>query len=235
MNFSITNEVVWLAPERCATQITKKIFEKYDFYSISKKYEFEPKNFLNVRHSHLNIIKEEYENYKIILNTRNPYDFVFSIFANKYYSKPITKEIEGLKESFSNWIKKSFLNHGNYVFLCPFYNHEGSFFKKWRFNEDFTPHFVIRSENLYVDLLNLPFIQSETQDFKDGMKILIEDNGFINKRYLEYRDLYGFVEAKLIYNFFKTSFEKFGYSPFSFSKTELTDMEKSEFINSDLD
>lgn len=235
MNVSEKSQVIWLAPERCATKITKKIFERYDFYNVSEKNNFTPTSFSIDKHSHSNKIVGGYENFKTILSIRNPYDFVFSIFVNKYYSKPITKETEGMDQIFSDWIRKTFLNHWNYVFLCPFYNNEQSFFIKWKFDESFSPDFVIHTENLYYDLIKLPFIETESEEYKTELKELVENNGFINKRYVQFQDLYNSKDAKLIYTYFKTSFDKFGYSPFSFTKTELTEEEKLQFIESDLE
>lgn len=235
MNISYVNELVWLAPERCATKITKKIFENYKFYSIREINGYKPETLVGSKHSHSNYILEEYKNWKIILNTRNPYDFVFSIFINKHNSRPITKLDEGLKDSFNHWIKISFLNHKNYVFLCPYYSEKNSFFIKWKFNEDFNPDFLIRTENICDDFMKLPFIESETDEKKEEIKSLLQDNGFINRRYVTFDELYDINSAKLIYEYFKVSFNKFGYSPFSFTKKILSEDEKNEFISGELE
>ena len=235
MNVSYVNEVVWLAPERCATQITKKIFENYDFFSLRKINNFESQNFLNSKHCHSDIILDLYKSWKTILNIRNPYDFVFSIFINKHYSRPVTKLTEGLKESFNEWVKLSFMNHKNHVFVCPFYNEKNSFFVKWKLSEDFEPNYLIRVENLYEDLIKLPFIQNETEEKKHDYKKLIDDNGFINKRYVKFNQLCDITSAKLIFEYFKTTFNKFEYDPFSFTQESLTENEKNEFLNGELD
>jgi len=81
MNINRENKIIWWAPERCATKLTAEIFkklgfevfdkEKQDFVSLSEHY-----------HSHDIVFPEEFKDYKLICNIRNPYDRVLSFYLN---------------------------------------------------------------------------------------------------------------------------------------------------------
>lgn len=234
MNVSIEHKLVWLAPERCATQITKKIFENYRFFSLVKESDEKLVSFSQNSYSHSNHILEKFKNYQLIVNLRNPYDFVFSIYLNKYLKKPLTRNSEKISFNFNKWIKRSFINHGYAVFPCPFYNDPNSFFKKWVFNDEIIPNYVIRLENLEKDILELPFISTESEEKKEKIRNLISNNGFINKRYVTFDESYEIESAKLIYHYFKSSFHKFGYSPYSFTKEQLSNEQKISFIHGEI-
>lgn len=234
MNVSLEHKLVWLAPERCATQITKKIFENYRFFSIDSKSNEKLNNFSQNSHSHSNYIFEKFKNYELIVNLRNPYDFVFSIYLNKYLRKPLLRNSQEISYNFNKWVKRSFINHGYNVFLCPFYNEPNSFLGKWTFNNEIIPNYVVRLENLEEDILKLPFITSEPEKTKEKIRNLISNNGFINKRYVSFDELYEIESAKLIYHYFKAVFHKFGYSPYSFTKEVLSNEEKISFLHGEL-
>lgn len=235
MNLSIRNKVVWLAPERCATKITKKIFESYDFYSLRTSDNGALSNFREKEHSHQNIIPEDYKNLPKIVSVRNPYDLTFSIYINKYLKHPLTKNSTDVKENFNSWVGKSFLNHGYEVFMCPFYRTDNSSFNKWRFNDDSHFDYVIRMENLYEDLIKLPFISQENDETKEKIKNIVGDNPYINKRYFTFNKLYDIRSAKLVYHFFKPFFFKFGYSPYSFTENRMSEEEKVSFVHGSID
>lgn len=234
MNISIENEVIWLAPERTATSITKKIFENYNFSTKRKKNNFEPVNFLDDKQSHENIIFEEYKNFKIITNIRNPYDRVFGCYNKFYLEKPLMKISRDVKEKFNTWIEKTFLNHGYEVFLNKFYSDDLNYLNKWTF-EDINPDYIIKTESIYEDLLKLPFINSDSSEDKQFIFDLLKDNPYLNKRYYNFNECYEFQTAKLIYHFYKPVFYKFGYSPFSFTTKNLNEKEKVSFLHGPLD
>lgn len=235
MNISHEHQVIWLAPERCATSITKRIFENYNFFAQSEKKNDEFIDFKEKTQSHQNFIPETYFNYKIITNIRNPYDLTFSFYINFYISEPLTRESTNFKEKFNTWISKVILNHGPNFFICPFYNDSSSFFQKWKFDNHIEPDFVLKTENLYENLLKLPFIAKESEERKEEIKNMIQSNGFINKRYQNFNDFYDIRSAKLVYNFFKPIFYKFDYNPFSFTKEKMNNDEKISFLHKPID
>lgn len=233
MNISYKNEVIWLAPERTATSITKKILEKYDFFAIKRKFNFEPVNLSDVKQSHSNEIPDEFRHFKIICNIRNPYDRVFGCYLNFFLQRAITRKETDVKTRFNNWLKKTFLNHRFEVFLGDYYSDSVNYFNKWTF-ENINPDFVIKSENLLGDTLKIPFIEKENTEYLTSLEKLCEENSYINKRYHHFNQLYEFENAKLIYHYFKPVFYKFNYSPFSFTEETLTEEQKVSFIHGEI-
>lgn len=233
MNFSITNQVVWLAPERTGTSITKKVFEKYDFFSIRKKTGNKEVNFEKGIHSHDDEIPEKFSEFKIITNIRNPYDRVFACYQKLYLEKPILKTSTNFKIKFTEWISETFWYQGPYIFLSPRYDDTKNFLQKWTFDTT-DVDFVIKMENLKEDILKLPFIKNTEEEFY-RIENLLSDNQFINERYFTFQDVYDPKSAKLVYEFFKPCFYKFDYSPFSFTKESLSDGDKISFIHNPLD
>lgn len=235
MNISQEHRMIWLAPERCATQITKKILSNYNFSFAVPSLQDDNPNFQEKRHFHSNIVDEPYTDFQIILNIRNPYDLVFSFYVNNFSSKPITKDSKNVKENFNKWVNKAFLNHGYHVFLCPLYNEKDFLFNKWDFKDDKKIDFVLKVETLYDDIIKIPFIKDTSDTIKEEIKYLIQNNGFFNKRYFKFNELYDFRSAQLVYHFFKPLFYKFGYSPYSFTQETLIDDDKIRFIHGQMD
>lgn len=229
MNVSIENQVVWLAPERTASSITKKVLEKYNFFSKRKKNNYKLVNFQTDEQSHENMIDEEYSNFKVISNIRNPYDRVFACYQKYYLEKPIYKNSKDFSTKFQNWVRDNFWSQGPYFFLSPRYDDGKNFFQKWTF-ENQNVDFFVRSENLLEDILNLPFV-IKSEDEKQRIHSLINDNPYRNQRYFSFQEAYDHNSAKLVYEYFKPCFYKFNYSPFSFTKEELTDHEKILFLH----
>lgn len=228
MNISFKNKIVWVAPERCGTSITKKILEKYDFFVV---YENGTKNLCETRHSHSNFISENYIEFKKVMNIRNPYDRVFSFFVNFHLHRPLTKKSQDATTKFNEWVSNTFLTHNLDVFISPKYQSNHSFFDKWTLNNDFLPDFVIRVENLSEDLRKLPFIMEDNEFNESNFLNLLQNNSFLNKRYQSFNEMYDFDSAKLVYRYYKSFFYKFNYNPFSFTNKPLTDEEKIKFLH----
>ena len=232
MNVSIENQVVWLAPERTGSSITKKILENYNFFSITKKNKYRLVDFIKYGHSRGDDISEEFSNFKIITNIRNPYDRVFACYQKFYLEKPILKKNTNFREKFNKWVGENFWSQGPYVFLSPRYDDVKNYFQKWTF-ETLNVDFYIKMENLKDDILNLPFI-TKTEEEYNRIEQLLVDNRFINERHYTFQDVYEPKSAKLVYEFFKPCFYKFDYSPFSFTKEVMTDNDRISFIHNPL-
>jgi hypothetical protein len=233
MNVSIENQVVWLAPERTGSSITKKILENYNFFSITKKNKYRLVDFRKNGHSRGDDISEEFSNFKIITNIRNPYDRVFACYQKFYLEKPILKKNTNFREKFNKWVGENFWSQGPHVFLSPRYDDVKNYFQKWTF-ETLDVDFYIKMENLKDDILNLPFI-TKTEEEYNRIEQLLVDNRFINERHYTFQDVYEPKSAKLVYEFFKPCFYKFDYSPFSFTKEIMTDNDRISFIHNSLD
>lgn len=234
MNIFLKEKIVWLSPEKCATSITKKIFERYNFFT-KNIFDRSLIPFQDSLQSYSNQIDDEFSDFTKIVNIRNPYDRVFSYFNNYYLFRPLTKKTENPEKLFNDWILNSFCHHGIKVFLSERYNQKHSFFTKWTFNDDTKFDYVIKTENLFHDIINLPFIKKDLDFNTQKIKLLLNDNPYINRRYHHFNQLYNYKSAKLVYHYFKPVFYKFNYDPFSFTTKELSDQEKVNFIHGSLD
>jgi hypothetical protein len=233
MNVSIENKVVWLAPERTGSSITKKIFENYNFFSVIKKNDYKLVDFRKTAHSHGEKILEDYSDFNIITNIRNPYDRVFACYQKFYLDKPILKNNKDLKQKFSSWVVENFWTLGFHVFLGPRYDETSNYFKKWTFGEQNVDYFI-KMENLKEDILKLPFISTDDYEVQ-RIEDLLRDNSYKNERYFSYQDAYDLKSARLIYEFFKPCFFKFDYSPYSFTTEPLSENDKISFLHNRFD
>jgi hypothetical protein len=233
MNVSIENQVVWLAPPRTGSSITKKIFEHYNFFSSTKKNNYKLVDFRKRTHSREKIIGEEFSQFKIISNIRNPYDRVFACYQNFYLEKPILKNNRNFGQRFTKWVSENFWSQGSHFFLSTRYDDVNNFFQNWTFETE-DVDFYVRMEHLQSDILKLPFIL-KTDEENTRILQLLEDNRYINERHYSFQDVYDVKSAKLVYEFFKPCFYKFGYDPFSFTRNVLSDEDKITFIHDTLD
>lgn len=94
--------------------------------------------------------------------------------------------------------------------------------------------YFIKMENLKEGIIKLPFISQNDEEI-NRISTLISENPFINERHHSFQDVYDVRSRKLVYEFFKPCFYKFDYSPFSFTKENLTDMDKISFLHGTLD
>jgi hypothetical protein len=233
MNVSLENRVVWFAPERTGSSITKKIFENYNFFSATKKKDYKLIDFRKNAHSHENKLSEEYSDFNIITNIRNPYDRVFACYQKFYIEKPILKNNKDFKKKFSTWVSENFWSIGFHVFLSSRHDDAENYFQKWTFEKQ-NVDFYIKMENLKEDILKLPFISKDDEEIQ-RIEGLLRDNSFINERYHSFQDAFDVKSAKLVYEFFKPCFYKFDYDPFSFTRESLTDQDKISFIHNTFD
>ena len=81
MNINRDLKIIWWAPERCATKLTAEIFKKFNFEVFDEKKNHFTK-LSETYHSHQISLPEQFHDYKIICNVRNPYDKVLSFYLN---------------------------------------------------------------------------------------------------------------------------------------------------------
>lgn len=234
MNVSHRHKTIWWAPERTGTKITREILMNYDFFVLDSKTEREV-SMVEHNVSHLNKISEEYSDYRLISNVRNPYDRVFSIFLTTFYENiALEKSLHGeIRKTFNYWVLNAFIPQKLLIKLDTNYSSKNvdlNYFSKWVFNEK-NPDFLIRMENLVEDLEKLDFIKSDPN--WDSLEVgkLVENNVFKNNRPVKFNKFYDFDAAKLIYVYFKSIFNLVPYDPFSFTTETLTDSEKIHFLH----
>lgn len=179
-NISEKYKFQWIAPERTGTRKLSEILSYYDFTWNGKKvfnhgiqnysHYFNPNNF---------------EEYKIICSTRNPYSRILSLFKNYYLGK---KD----KETFKNYLKYDLPKGQMYKMVV---------------NPILTkrPDYIVRLEYMDDDLLKLPFIYDVLTE--NQVRLLSEHGKPID----EWESFYDEESKDIIRNLIPTHFEYFGY------------------------
>ena len=234
MNISHKHKIIWWAPERTGTKITREIFLNYDFLVFDSKIDKEnPMMGHDVSHS--NRIQDEFSDYVLISNIRNPYDRIFSIFLTTFYENIALEKNKHseIRKSFNNWVHYTFKRKKLLVELdtngSP-KNVDKNYFEKWVF-KGVQPSFFIRIENLIEDLEKLDFIKSDVTWDSVKIRKKVENNIFKNNRAVKFDKMYDVDSAKLIYVYFKSVFNLIPYDPFSFTTETLLDSEKISFLH----
>lgn len=207
MNVSHDLKTIWWLPEQTGEDVTTNILEKYGF-----------------------TIEDDvkYPNYTLICNMRNPYDRILSLYFKKHFNNRLVKKelTSSYRTIFNEWIKEAFISNKLIVTtsnIPKFTKREGNILDRWHFN-DRTPNKFVRIENYKSDINEVDFIKIE--ELTDLL-----DTNFKEQRTFGFDEMYTFESAKKIYHFHKKHFYLCGYSPFSFTKENLSDQEKISFLH----
>jgi hypothetical protein len=193
-------------PQQTSEEITTNFLKKYDFEP------YEGNNYLD---------------YDVICNIRNPYDRIISLYFKKHFNNKLTKKelTPTYKKMFNEWVDTAFITNKLIVSVAnlPKFTLSGvNQLEKWTFN-DKIPNLFVRVENCKEDILKIKFISEELTDLS---KINLKE-----ERTFEFNEMYSFESAKKIYYFYKKHFYLCGYDPFSFTKEKLTNEQKISFIH----
>lgn len=223
MNISLEHKIIWICPERTGEEVLEEVFKEYSFFTCEKKNNYELRPLDEVQHSTSNDIPPKYDEFEILTTIRNPYDRVWSCYL-KYYTKTFNpKDFELTKIKFNEFINKSFIENSNGIRLDSFYEKD-TYFSKWTFDK-INPNYVIRFEDFNSGLKSLPFLVG-TNDVQ-----LRLNQKYQNDSLIPFNMVYDYTSAKKIYHFYKNVFLLFNYSPYSFTKNELNDLEKINFVH----
>jgi len=170
---------------------------------------------------------DDYLDYHLICNIRNPYDRIISLYFQKHFNnKLIKKELTPTyKKMFNEWVDTAFIPNKLIVSVAnlPKFTISGvNQLEKWTFS-DKIPNSFVRLENYEDDINKISFINEELVDLP---KINLQE-----QRTFGFNEMYSTESAKKIYHFYKRHFFLCGYDPFSFTKEKLTDEEKISFIH----
>jgi hypothetical protein len=190
MNYSDELKIIWVTPMRTATRTCGVLQKIYNFDRHSQ-------------HGYLK--KKDKLDYTLILNIRNPYARLASLFRlflhhNKTYSKDFESWVKDI-------IKKEFtdvnLLRGYEFYLDEIIDNIGK-----------TPDYYVRVEFLEKDLKSLPFVKNgnidlseyfETQIYHNGYK---KEFGYVN----DWKSLYTQELADLVYFGMEKQFNLFNYN-----------------------
>jgi hypothetical protein len=206
MVISHTFKTIWVFPQQTGEEVTTNFLKKYDFDTYNGN---------------------DYLDYHLICNMRNPYDRILSLYFKKHFNnKLIKKELTPTyKKMFNEWIKAAFIPNKLIVSVAnlPKFTISGvNQLEKWTFS-DKIPNLFVRLENYEDDIRKISFINEE---FIDLSQISLQE-----QRTFEFNEIYSTESAKKIYHFYKKHFYLCGYDPFSFTKEKLTDEKKISFIH----
>jgi hypothetical protein len=223
MNISLEHKIIWISPERTGGEVIEDLFKKNSFFTCEKKNNYQLISLKDSQHSTSIDFYPKYDDFKIITTIRNPYDRVWSCYL-KYYTKTFNpKDFESTKIKFNDYINKTFIETTNGVRLDSFYDKD-SHFSKWTFNE-IKPNYIIKFEDFNYGLKLLPI----SVEIGNTQSLLIQK--YPNDNLIPFNMIYDYNSAKKIYQFYKNVFLLFDYSPYSFTKNELNDLEKIKFIH----
>ena len=206
MVISHTFKTIWMFPQQTEEDVTTRFLKKYDFDVYDG---------------------DDYLDYEVICNIRNPYDRILSLYFKKHFNnKLIKKELTSTyREMFNEWINTTFIANKLVVTTVnsPKFTFSGvNQIEKWTF-KDKIPNLFVRIENYEEDIRKIGFINEE---FIDSSQINLQE-----QRTFGFNEMYSTESAKKIYHYFKKHFYLCGYDPFSFTKEKLTDEEKIHFIH----
>lgn len=237
MNISHEHKIIWWAPERCGTKATAHIFNKlgFEYFVDETENRKQITNGGSYYQSHSLKYPEKYKDYKIICSIRNPYDRMLSIFLNFtnlgstfVYTKDKPQK---LVNTFDSFIREMLLYHKvstkKDLVKKPL---QKAYLSKYSF-ETQIPDFFIKMESLEEDLGKLDFVR-ESEIWKSGyIRDYLNQNPYINIRPYKFNNVYSLESAKRVYEFNKKQFIICDYDPFSFTRQELSNEEKMEFIH----
>lgn len=188
------NSFLWLPP-KTASSHTSWVLAHFDFDLYY--YDSELKEFLLIQtdgphFGHSFNMHPNHENMNFICTMRNPYHRVLSHFKSS--RAPFSPHLN--PKEFEEFVKIQVMEKNRFMDYDIF--------------RDKFPDYVIRSENYYEDLLNIPFIK-ESKLYKTGILSQMCEKR-LNKTYEVENDKFLTQYVKdMIYEKYKKHFELFGY------------------------
>jgi hypothetical protein len=198
MNYSDKFKIQWFLPQRNGTRTILEILKKFDF---------------EIRH-HSCTTSDERIGYYTILNVRNPYSRVVSLyylycFNNQNFNIPFQQFVEIVKIS----PRDKFIYSKDGVQLKKnhdLYNIHYDFFLENLIGRN--PEKIVRIENLEEDIVTIPFLKNK----KDIYIELIKNNPYSNEfsKMVEkkpWKTFYNEENSLIIYEKLRNQFLYYGY------------------------
>lgn len=189
------NVFIWL-PMKTASSTLSWIFAHYDFKKV--RYESDGSHSIiqnDVTHfGHNTDMPPNSDGMKLICSLRNPYERFFSFF--KMHISKDTNKIT--PENFENFLEKELVTHKSLLY------ESSSIFEKRK------PDYFIRTENMYRDLIEIPFIRESKLNTCGILEEMCEKK--INETFDFEHNLFDNQKYKFIINeLFSKHFEYGGY------------------------
>jgi len=182
MNYSDKHKVLWATPMRTATRACAPIQEYFRFDVIG--------------HHGLQIPKDK-EDYFFVLNTRNPYIRMISIYHLFCFDSKLEPN------NFNRWVREKLEEEVKLSYKTLDYQ---IFLKKKIYK---TPDLIIRLEDLYSDILKLPFFSDSSDELFDIVNTNILTNRYSSE--YDYNQYYDQDLADYVYSYLEEDFVYFNY------------------------
>ena len=183
MNYNDDLKVVWLTPQKTGTRSCSPIMFKIGFES----------NTLRDVPSHDLEIPVGKENYYLVMNVRNPYDRVISLYS-LYCLHAGNNPIE-----FEKWINDKYVFF-KYKYSICLYDMIQRLPK--------LPDYYVKMENFENDIKSLWFVKENLGSLSNVISENIETNRYKSESEIEYNQYL----ADIVYNNLKKDFDLFGYN-----------------------
>lgn len=183
INYSDKHRVLWATPRRTATRSCIPI-QKYFGFEINGQHDLE--------------IPKGKEDYFFVLNTRNPYNRMISI----YYL--FCDNFKLIPNNFNDWIMEKLYEEIKF----PNQTLDYQIFLKKKISK--IPDLIIKFENLYSDILKIPIFADNSDELFD----IVNDN-IIKNVYssgYDYKEYYNQDLADYVYSYLEEDFVYFNYN-----------------------
>jgi len=217
MNVSTKVKHIWWATARCGSRAVSEILKHYDFFNYKVFPVLTPESDIrNVSHTHDYGVPEEFSDYKIILQIRNPYSREVSNWHLACFKEKKDNLI--ITSNFEDWVLSN-INQSTEDVI-----------------KKYNPHYYIKYECLDQEILKIPFVDINNPDvLRDYQNNILanqykyegvdDPRGDIrrNNKDLRYADwqsyyVYNARLADIVYEKYKDQFELFGYEKDSWKK-----------------
>lgn len=205
MNVSHKVKWIWWASTRCASRSVSEVLKFYDFFNYSVN---PPVNMCYDGYSHSLNIPPGFENYKLLMQVRNPYSRILSHWHLECFKKTPNNNLH-ITMPFADFAKEKSLQDFS----------DGLKIKK--------PDYIIRYEHLQLDVYNIPFIDYTQEAVLTEIKNNIVLNNYkdsgtdgpesylkrdkTNNAYADWKSYYTQELADIVYSKHKDQFAILGY------------------------
>jgi len=217
VNVSTKVQCIWWATARCGSRAVSEVLKHYDFFNYKLSPVYTPESDIrNVSHTHEYGVPKEYADYKIIVQTRNPYSREVSNWHLACFKEQKNELI--IEHDFEHWV----MSNQNTV--------------KEETVRIYKPSYYIRYEHLDQDIKNIPFVdindpivnrdytsnilanQYKYEGVDDPRGDIRRDNK--DSRYADWRSYYKYNNrlADLVYEKYKDQFDLFNYEKDSWKR-----------------
>ena len=165
-----------------------------------------------------------FDDFKLIVSVDNPYRRIVNEYKSfshvNWNIKSYTKEF--LSQSFNKKFDEMLSDD---LFVVDHLNRENEGVYNFLLPYDFNikqPDYFIRLETLVDDVYNIDVLDHQDHNFHLLDQIDLSDN---------YKDVFSYENARVIYKVHRHIFDLFDYDPFSFTSSKLSREEKIKFIH----